>query len=42
MEILLSDWTDNHMTSSLIIESLTDVNYGQYVCAASNTYGKVI
>ena len=41
IEILLSDWSDGHMTSSLNIDNVSRTDYGHYVCTASNSQGMV-
>ena len=40
-EILISDYMDGVITSSLLMESVTEAEAGEYVCSAANIHGKV-
>ena len=37
----LSDYTNGAQTSSLVLESVSSQDYGDYVCTAENTLGQV-
>jgi len=41
IEIIISDYTDGVITSSLVLESMTGSEAGEYVCSAGNIHGKV-
>ena len=41
IEIIISDYTDGVITSSLVMESMTGSEAGEYVCSARNIHGKV-
>ena len=40
-EVIISDYTDGVMTSSLVMESVTETELGEYVCSAANIHGEV-
>ena len=40
-DIVISDYTDGEVTSSLVIGSVKAEDYGHYVCMATNGHGKV-
>ena len=41
IEIIISDYTDGVITSSLVMESMAGSETGEYVCSARNIHGKV-
>ena len=40
-DIVISDYTDGVVTSSLVLGSVKAGDYGRYVCMATNGHGKV-
>ena len=40
-DIVISDYTDGEVTSSLVMGSVSAEDYGHYVCMATNGHGKV-
>ena len=40
-DIVISDYTDGEVTSSLVMGSVSAEDYGHYVCMAANGHGKV-
>ena len=40
-DIVISDYTDGEVSSSLVIGSVSAEDYGHYVCMATNGHGKV-
>ena len=40
-DIVISDYTDGVVTSSLVLGSVKAGDYGRYVCTATNGHGKV-
>ena len=40
-EVTISDYTDGVITSSLVLDSVTETEAGEYVCSAVNIHGKV-
>ena len=40
-DIVISDYTDGVVTSSLVLGSVKAEDYGHYVCKATNGHGKV-
>ena len=41
IEVTISDYTDGVITSSLVLDSVTEAEAGEYVCSAVNIHGKV-
>ena len=39
--ILIADYKDGRMVSSLVLDNVTQQDYGQYSCNATNTHGQV-
>ena len=41
IEVIISDYMDGVITSSLVLESVTEMEAGEYVCSAANIHGMV-